>query len=383
MVSPHARDENATLRKSSRVRGIREFTDQCGDLGQPLDLRKMSGLRHRPEPRPACCRRSGGHKLHRRCGRSPPRSPGREPACALRGRLTTLTGHDACDHPTHVDIAKPCPAQRHREEDELPIHSPPWQTVRWWFRRLARRLMFRKIHDVALMIDRALADRDTEPTAAIIDSQTIKAPAPGAERGCDGAKKTVGRKRHIAADTAGRLSLVHLTPANISDSAGAQAVLDALHSKWPWIKQLLAGSASDRRQLMDKVAFLHPRHRQTDRACPRCTPPSLGRRANPWVDDPTSAARAGLGGSGRCIGSYDRHRHGWVDDAKNNPPIVVKKALKASSPCTVVLSSAKPGARRSGWPWGRSKPFSARRVSSSIGMFSVVVTAPRPRSARA
>ena len=53
VVSPHARDENATLLKSSRVRGIREFTDQCGDLGQPLDLRKMSGLRNRPEPRPA------------------------------------------------------------------------------------------------------------------------------------------------------------------------------------------------------------------------------------------------------------------------------------------------------------------------------------------
>jgi transposase len=116
--------------------------------------------------------------------------------------------------------------------------------------------MFRTIHNVALMIDRAMAGRDTEPTAAIIDSQTAKAPAPGAERGYDGAKKTVVRKRHIAVDTAGRLLLVHLTPANISDSAGAQAVLDALHSKRPWIKQLFADSAYDRRQLMDKAAFL-------------------------------------------------------------------------------------------------------------------------------
>ena len=96
----------------------------------------------------------------------------------------------------------------------LPIHFPPWQTVYWWFRRLARRLMFRTIHDVALMIDRAVANRDTEPTAAIIDSQTIKAPAPGAERGYDGGTQASHRRRYGR-----RLLLVHLTPANISHSA--------------------------------------------------------------------------------------------------------------------------------------------------------------------
>lgn len=137
----------------------------------------------------------------------------------------------------------------------LPAHFPPWQTVYWWFRRLARRLMFRTIHDIALMIDRALEGRAADPTAAVIDSQTVKAPAPKAERGFDGAKRMVGRKRHIAVDTGGRLLFAHLTPANVSDSAGAQAVLDALHTKWPWIKQLFADSAYDRRQLMDKAAF--------------------------------------------------------------------------------------------------------------------------------
>ena len=104
----------------------------------------------------------------------------------------------------------------------LPIHFPPWQTVYWWFRRLARRLMFRTIHDIALMVDRAQSGRAPEPTAAVIDSQSIKAPAPGTQRGFDGGKKIVGRKRHIAVDTDGRLLLVNLTPANISDSAGAQ-----------------------------------------------------------------------------------------------------------------------------------------------------------------
>jgi putative transposase len=69
-------------------------------------------------------------------------------------------------------------------------------------------------------------------------------------------RKRVGRKRHIAVDADGRLLTVNLTTADISDSAGAQAVLDALRRRWPWIRHLFADGAYDRRQLMDKAAFL-------------------------------------------------------------------------------------------------------------------------------
>lgn len=138
----------------------------------------------------------------------------------------------------------------------LPKDFPPWQTVYWWFRRFVRLMLFRTIHNIALMLDRERAGREASPSAGIIDSQTIKAPAPGAERGYDAAKKTVGRKRHIAVDTDGRLLMVNLTPADISDSAGAQMILDAIRKRWPWIKHLFADGAYDRRQLMDKAAFL-------------------------------------------------------------------------------------------------------------------------------
>jgi putative transposase len=138
----------------------------------------------------------------------------------------------------------------------LPVHFPAWQTVYWWFRRLTRRLMFRTIHDVALMIDRAQAGRDPEPSTAVIDSQSIKAPAAHGTRGYDGAKKIVGRKRHVAVDADGRLLMVNITTADIADSAGAQAVLDAIHTRWRWVRHLFADSAYDRRQLLDKAVFL-------------------------------------------------------------------------------------------------------------------------------
>jgi putative transposase len=136
----------------------------------------------------------------------------------------------------------------------LPKDFPPWQTVYWWFRRFVRMLLFRTIHDVALMIDRERSGRTTGPTAAVIDSQSVKAPT-SKKRGYDAAKKIVGRKRHIAVDTDGRLLMVNLTTADIADSAGAQIILHAIKSRWPWLKHLFADGAYDRRQLMDKAAF--------------------------------------------------------------------------------------------------------------------------------
>lgn len=62
----------------------------------------------------------------------------------------------------------------------LPIHFGPWQTVYGWFRELARRFLFQTVHDVALMLDRERAGREASPSAAVIDSQSVKAPQAGA-----------------------------------------------------------------------------------------------------------------------------------------------------------------------------------------------------------
>jgi transposase len=137
----------------------------------------------------------------------------------------------------------------------LPKDFPPWPTVYWWFRRFVRRFLFQTIHDVALMLDRERVGREASPTGGVIDSQSVKAPE-AKTRGYDAGKKIVGRKRHIAVDTDGRLLMVNLTTADISDSAGAQMILDSVRKRWPWLKHLFADSAYDRTKLMDKAAFL-------------------------------------------------------------------------------------------------------------------------------
>jgi transposase len=137
----------------------------------------------------------------------------------------------------------------------LPNDFPPWQTVYYWFRRFVRRLLFRTIHDLALMLDRLLAERDVTPSAGVLDSQSVKASA-AKERGYDAFKKVKGRKRHIAVDTDGRLLALNLTPADVADSTGALLVLDALKARWPWVKHVFGDAAYDRRALLDKAAFL-------------------------------------------------------------------------------------------------------------------------------
>jgi putative transposase len=137
----------------------------------------------------------------------------------------------------------------------LPKDFPPWQTVYWWFRRFVRRFMFQTIHDVALMLDRERSGREASPSGGVLDSQSVKAPE-AKTRGYDAGKKIVGRKRHIAVDTDGRLLMVNLTTADISDSAGAQMILDSVRKRWPWLKHLFADGGYDRTTLMDKAAFL-------------------------------------------------------------------------------------------------------------------------------
>ena len=109
----------------------------------------------------------------------------------------------------------------------VPADFPPWRTVYGLYLRWNRCGATLGLHDALRAAARQAAGRDAEPTAAVIDSQSVRAAAtvPKASRGWDNAKKVNGRKRHIAVDTSGLLLEVLATPASVQDRDAARPLL--------------------------------------------------------------------------------------------------------------------------------------------------------------
>ena len=123
----------------------------------------------------------------------------------------------------------------------LPSDFPPWQTVYGYFAAWRDDGTLARLHDELRGRARAAAGRDAEPTAAVIDSQSVRAAdtVPRASRGWDNAKKVNGRKRHIAVDALGLLRAVVITAASVQDRDAARLLLWNLRWAFPPIK--LAG----------------------------------------------------------------------------------------------------------------------------------------------
>jgi len=113
----------------------------------------------------------------------------------------------------------------------LPSDFPPWPTVYGYFAAWRDDGTLARLHDALRAQVRAAAGRDPEPTAAIIDSQSVRGAdtVPRASRGWDNAKKVNGRKRHIAVDAMGLLLAVVITAASVQDRDAARPLLWNLH----------------------------------------------------------------------------------------------------------------------------------------------------------
>ncbi|MFJ9713903.1 IS5 family transposase [Streptomyces sp. NPDC101234] len=115
----------------------------------------------------------------------------------------------------------------------MPADFPAWDRVYSFFRRWRNKGMVAEFHDRLRERTREAAGRDPEPTAGIIDAQSVKAAAsvPAASRGFDGGKKVNGRKRHIVVDALGLLLAVMVTAASVTDREAGETLLTRLRER--------------------------------------------------------------------------------------------------------------------------------------------------------
>ena len=124
----------------------------------------------------------------------------------------------------------------------LPSDFPPWQTVYRWFAAWRDQGVFATINHALVMVDRERVGRAASPSAAIIDSQSVKTTEGGGPRGYDAGKKINGRKRHALVDTDGRGLVLEPHPASVQDRDGGGPLLRLSRRSFPFIEKVFADS---------------------------------------------------------------------------------------------------------------------------------------------
>jgi putative transposase len=122
----------------------------------------------------------------------------------------------------------------------LPHDLPPWKTVYHYFRLWRKDGTWERINSALRVEVRVAAGREPEPSAAVMDSQTVKTTETPGVRGYDAGKKVNGRKRHLLVDTLGLVLMVIVHAANIQDRDGAKLLLERVQGRFPRLRLIWA-----------------------------------------------------------------------------------------------------------------------------------------------
>lgn len=157
-----------------------------------------------------------------------------EPSC---GRPRTHSLREICNAIFYV-LRTGCPWRY------LPSSFPPWQTVYYHFRRWRLKGSWYRLFTALRGAERERVGRNAEPSAAIMDSQSVKTVEELASiSGFDAHKHVKGRKRHILVDTLGLPLSIYVTPADMHDTRGARCLLAGLAPLVPHLKKIWADAA--------------------------------------------------------------------------------------------------------------------------------------------
>jgi putative transposase len=140
------------------------------------------------------------------------------------GRPRTIDLREVVDAILYVDKTG-CPWRA------LPHDFPPEGSVRHYFHAWRRGGVWERVLDTPRRRVRRREGKEDEPTAAIIDSQSIKGSRTSGLRGYDAGKKVKGTKRHLLVDTMGLLLCVVVHAADIQDRDGAKPVFERARAK--------------------------------------------------------------------------------------------------------------------------------------------------------